>query len=269
MNEKIFISWVGPRGIVAAGIASLFGLKLAKNGVPGAEYITPLVFMIVLGTVLLNATTARMFAKLIGVFLTKSEGILIVGASKISRLIGHYLESNGRHVVLIDSNQNNIIKARDLGLEAINSDVYSDKLADNIELNDVGYLMALTANSEINNYVIDKFKNQFGENGTFRLVSTTEMNDEQSNPKEGLFSHTNDYNSLNEVANNYPSINEIKLESKEHFERLIERTENDEEIVPLFIKNKTGVLEIIPSNNKNVKIVEGASLVYLGKLIKV
>ncbi|QCX40771.1 sodium:proton antiporter [Aureibaculum algae] len=269
LNEKIFISWVGPRGIVAAGIASLFGLKLAKNGVPGAEYITPLVFMIVLGTVLLNATTARMFAKLIGVFLTKSEGILIVGASKISRLIGHYLESNGRHVVLIDSNQNNINKARDLGLEAINSDVYSDKLADNIELNDVGYLMALTANSEINNYVIDKFKNQFGENGTFRLVSTTEMNDEQSNPKEGLFSHTNDYNSLNEVANNYPSINEIKLESKEHFERLIERTENDEEIVPLFIKNKTGVLEIIPSNNKNVKIVEGASLVYLGKLIKV
>ncbi|WP_117879991.1 cation:proton antiporter [Aureibaculum luteum] len=269
LNEKIFISWVGPRGIVAAGIASLFGLKLAKNGVSGAEYITPLVFMIVLGTVLLNATTARIFAKLIGVFLTKSEGILIVGASKISRLIGHYLESNGRHVVLIDSNQNNINKARELGLEAINSDVYSDKLADNIELNDVGYLMALTANSEINNYVIDKFKNQFGENGTFRLVSTTEMKDEQSNPKEGLFSHTNDYNSLNKVANNYPSINEIKLESKEHFERLIERTENDEEIVPLFIKNKMGVLEIIPSNNKNVKIAEGASLIYLGKLIKV
>ena len=54
-NEKLFISWVGPRGIVAAGIASLFGLKLASKGVPGAEYITPLVFVIVLGTVLLNA----------------------------------------------------------------------------------------------------------------------------------------------------------------------------------------------------------------------
>jgi len=81
MNERIFISWVGPRGIVAAGIASLFGSKLIINGEPGAEYITPLVFMIVLGTVLLNATTARLFAKAIGVFLTKSEGILIVGAS--------------------------------------------------------------------------------------------------------------------------------------------------------------------------------------------
>jgi len=70
MKEKIFISWVGPRGIVAAGIASLFGTKLALNGVPGAEYITPLVFAVVLTTVLLNATTARLFAKLVGVFQT-------------------------------------------------------------------------------------------------------------------------------------------------------------------------------------------------------
>ena len=30
-NEKLFISWVGPRGIVAAGIASLFGGKLGRG----------------------------------------------------------------------------------------------------------------------------------------------------------------------------------------------------------------------------------------------
>jgi NhaP-type Na+/H+ or K+/H+ antiporter len=79
-NEKLFISWVGPRGIVAAGIASLFGLKLTMQGVQNAEYITPLVFMIVLGTVLLNATTAKLFARITKVLLKKSEGILIVGA---------------------------------------------------------------------------------------------------------------------------------------------------------------------------------------------
>src|SRR5690606_25154052 len=51
-REKLFISWVGPRGIVAAGIASLLGLKLERLNIEGAEYITPLVFMIVLGTVI-------------------------------------------------------------------------------------------------------------------------------------------------------------------------------------------------------------------------
>jgi NhaP-type Na+/H+ or K+/H+ antiporter len=77
LKEKFFISWVGPRGIVAAGIASLFGSKLVARGEIGAEYITPLVFMIVLGTVLLNATTARLVAKWLGVFLKTSEGILM------------------------------------------------------------------------------------------------------------------------------------------------------------------------------------------------
>jgi len=267
-NEKLFISWVGPRGIVAAGIASLFGLKLAKNGVDGAEYITPLVFMIVLGTVLLNATTARLFAKVVGVFLTKSEGILILGASGLSRLIANYLKTNGRHVVLIDSNQSNIDKSKGIGLEAINTNIYDDTLTDNIELNDVGYLMALTANAEINDFAITKFHDQFGENGSFRLITANEMSDSDNNPKVGLFSHTDDFVSLDELARKHPEMHEIKLESKEHYDALIELTNNDADIVPIFTKNKAGVLEIISSFSKNVKIENGSSLVYLGKNIK-
>lgn len=265
-NEKLFISWVGPRGIVAAGIASLFGLKLAKNGVPGAEYITPLVFMIVLGTVLLNATTARLFARLAGVFLNKSEGILIVGASEVSRLVGNYLEQNGRHVVLIDSNEFNIEKAKDLGLEALNTNIYSDKLLDNIELNDVGYLMALTGNSDINKYAINKFSKQFGENGSFRLVTTDEMNDPSNNPKEGLFSHTDDYNTLIDVTQKYPLIQEIELKDKPHYEKLIEITNNDVDRIPLFLKDSNGELHIISSYNTEInKISKNCKLVYLGK----
>jgi len=265
-NEKLFISWVGPRGIVAAGIASLFGLKLAKLGVVDAEYITPLVFVIVLGTVLLNATTARLFAKLVGVFLDKSNGILIVGASKVSRLLGHYLETNGRHVVLIDSNQTNIAKARDLGLEALNTNIYSDNLGDNIELNDIGYLMAMTANSDINKYAINRFGKQFGENGAFRLVTSDEMSDDDNNPREGLFSHFDDYITLAEVTRKYPSIQEIDLKDAAHYKTLIEVTENDKDIIPLFLKDDDGELHIISSYHSNGETIEtGWKLVYIGK----
>lgn len=265
-NEKVFISWVGPRGIVAAGIASLFGSKLIKQGVEGAEYITPLVFMIVLGTVLLNATTARPFAKLIGVFLKRSEGVLMVGASQFSRIIARYLEDNGRHVVLIDSNQNNIQLAQEAGLEAINTDIYSDELGDNIELNDIGFILALTASADINDDAINKFRNQFGESGYYRLITVEEMNDPENNPKEGLFSHTDDFNSLSEVARKHPKIHEIELKDKAHYDELIEITNNDKEIIPLLVKDKHGVLEIISSYNKAIdKIEKGYKLVYLGK----
>ncbi len=269
-KEKLFISWVGPRGIVAAGIASLFGSKLIKQGVEGAEYITPLVFMIVLGTVLLNATTARLFAKIVGVFLTKSDGILIVGASKFSRLIAHYLEENGRSVVMIDSNQSNIDKANELGIEAMSANIYSDTLTDNIELNDVGYLMAMTPNSEINKYTIEHFGKDFGEHGSFRLVTSDEMNDTTNSPKEGLFSPTDDFINLSEVARKYPAIHETDIQDKEHYEELIDTSNKDINVIPLFIKNDEGDLEIISSFSKDVgTIKEGYKLVYLGKAFDV
>lgn len=270
LNEKLFIGWVGPRGIVAAGIASLFGSKLLKQGEIGAEYITPLVFMIVLGTVLLNATTARVFAKVVGVFLTKSEGILIIGASKFSRLMGDYLQKNNRNVVLVDSNQNNVKKAKKLGLEAFSANIYSDSLEDNIELSDIGYLMSLTGNADINNYAINKFRKQFGEHGSFRLVSSDEMNDPENNPKEGLFSHNDGFMKLMEATRKYPAIQEITLNDLKHYQELIEITNSDENIVPLFLKDNQGDLKIISSFNKEVNdIQEGFKLVYLGKAFDV
>ncbi len=258
---------MGPRGIVAAGIASLFGSKLLQKGEPGAEYITPLVFMIVLGTVLLNATTARKFAKIVGVFLKKSEGILIIGASKMSRLIANYLKQNNRHVVLIDNNHEHINLAKKLGIEAMLANVYSDTVTDNIELNDMGYLMALTGSAEINEYVIERFKDQFGENGSFRLVSADEMNDPKNNPKVGLFSHTDDFIKLMEAIRRYPAVHEIELKNGKHYEQLIEITNEDDEIIPIFIKAPDGNIHIISSFSESFNTIsQGHKLVYLGKM---
>ncbi|MEN8815954.1 MAG: cation:proton antiporter [Nonlabens sp.] len=266
LNEKLFISWVGPRGIVAAGIASLFGSKLVSQGIEGAEYITPLVFMIVLGTVLLNATTARMFAKIVGVFLKKSNGIMIIGASKFSRLIADYLNRNGRSVVLIDSNTNNVRTAKEQGLEAFTADIYSDAFSDNIEFNNIGYLMALTGNSQINEYAIESFGDRFGENGAFRLVHSNEIHNPNKNPLSGLFSATDDYVNMMEVARYHGKIHEIEIKSQDHFEGLIEITKTDDDIIPLFIK-KDNKIDIVPSMSLKMEIEKGSILAYLGKEI--
>ena len=265
LKEKIFISWVGPRGIVAAGIASLFGITLVNKGVKDSEFITPLVFMIVMGTVLLNATTARFIAKSLGVFLKKSNGILIIGASEVSQLIARYLKDNNRHVVLIDSNQTNIANALNLGLDALTVDIYSDTLKDNIELNDIGYLMALTGSADINQIAIEKFKDDFGENGSFRLITSEEKSDPTNNPKEGLFSHTDDFALLTNAAKTYPLINEVKVNNHQHFRLLINQIIKDKNMIPLFLKTPKGALTIISSYSlENQKAEKDFTLVYLG-----
>ena len=264
-KEKLFISWVGPRGIVAAGIASLFGLKLAKNGVVGAEYITPLVFMIVLGTVLLNATTARFFARVIGVFLKKSNGILIVGASEVAQHIAAYLEKNNRHVVLIDNNHVHIQTAQKRGLDAIKADIYSSHLTDDIELSSVGYLMALTPNAKINTYAIDTFSKQFGENGTFKLTSANARNSSTNESEEGLFSYTEDFTSIASLIEKGGLIKEVKLKDEAHYKTVITEIATDTNRIPLFLKDGKGNLEIIPEAQEKTIIEKNVVLVYLGK----
>lgn len=267
-NEKLFISWVGPRGIVAAGIASLFGLKLVKNGVDGAEYITPLVFVIVLGTVLFNATTARIFAKITKVFLQNSDGILIIGASKFSRLIAEYLNENDKQIVLIDSNIANIEKAKKMGLDASLVDIYSDELIDDIELSNIGFLIALTGNAEINKYAIQRFKKQFGENGVFRIRTHDEIIEKGT--KSNIMYHKNDYVSVMEVVNQYPNVHEISIDDKETYIKYIRQAEIDKDIIPLFVKYPDGHLDIITYVNKTQlgKIEKGTCFVYLGKSLE-
>lgn len=266
LNEKLFISWVGPRGIVAAGIASLFGSKLLKEGVEGAEYITPLVFMIVLGTVLLNATTARMFAKIVGVFLNSSNAILIVGASKPSRLIASYLKDKGKRIILIDSNKTFIEKAIESDLEALNVNIYDDDLSDNIELNDVGYLIAMTGNDAVNKYALTNLSKMFGEHGSFRLASSIEIMNATAEDKEHFFTPNDDFINLSEAFREDPTIHEIEINSDEEYTKILGLLANEEKSIPLFIENSKG-LYLISEFERDQFIKENLKLSYLGKVI--
>lgn len=267
-NEKLFIGWVGPRGIVAAGIASLFGTKLVLKGEPGAEYITPLVFATVLVTVMLNATTARYFAKWVGVYLKSSKGILILGASQAPRLIAKYLKDNGRHVVLIDNNAENIDKAKELDLDAMQANIYSEDLTNDIELSDVGYLLALTASDEVNRYGLNKLKNQLGEEGAYRLISSQEIKNQEDIELDMIFSKKDDYINFSEVARDYPTINEVEINTRDQFLQKIEKLNNEQKTIPLFIKDTQGELHIICSINEKFVIKKEYKLVYMGELMK-
>jgi len=62
---------MAPRGIVAASVASVFGLELADSGVPGAESLTPLAF---LATVAVYGLTTAPVARKLNVAKNSEQG---------------------------------------------------------------------------------------------------------------------------------------------------------------------------------------------------
>lgn len=144
--------------------------------------------------------------------------------------------------------------------------INNDALTDDIEFSNIGYLMALTGNAQINESAIERFGADFGENGAFRLVHSSEINSPNENPVQGLFSSTDDYVNMMEVARYNGSIDEIKIKSQQHYEALIEITKTAKDIIPLFIK-RAETIDIIPSMSLKIEVEEGEMLVYLGKEI--
>lgn len=271
-NEKLFISWVGPRGIVAAGIASLFGITLVNDGVQGAEYITPLVFMIVLGTVLLNATTARVVSKLLGVRLETSDGILIIGSNAASRAIAHYLHRNKRHVVVIDNNEKNIQKVKSLGIDALQVNIYQDDIDDKLELLDMGYLIAMTSSSDVNNYAVRKYHKIFGENGAFRLITPEELKaPPQSIPDQGILSYTADFIDISEAVRESEELHELPFASIDELKQLITALDHQSKCIPIFVKVESDKILILPKDIDQIDLPTDQEyrLVYIGKPLKI
>ena len=268
-REKLFISWVGPRGIVAAGIASLFGLELVDQGVPGAEYITPLVFMIVLGTVLLNATTARLVARLLGVIQDASDSVLIVGASNFALSVGEYLKRQGRTVHLVDSNAPNIARAQAKGLHGLVANIYNDDLSDDYELLDVGYLLAFTGSNEVNAYALKQYGDIFGERGAYRLITSDELKQRPEElTAEPLFSYVDDFLDMSEAHRASPVVREQRIRSARQFREIMSVVRGEQYIVPLFLKHPDGVLTPLPASTTALEPgmeAGGFVLVYLGE----
>ena len=65
-SDKLMLSWVAPRGIVTAAVASLFALKISAAGLPGGGALKGLVFLTILLTVALQGFTAPVLAQRLG-----------------------------------------------------------------------------------------------------------------------------------------------------------------------------------------------------------
>lgn len=169
VKERIFLSWVGPRGIVAAAVSVVFALKLEDLNMENAELLVPLAFSVIIGTVLLQGLTARPLAKLLGVESPTTKGILIIGANPVSIIIAKALNDIGLKTLLCDSHWEDISAARMKGLETYYGNPVSDHAEINLELNGFNSMLGLSRYSETNNTSALRFREDFGVKNIFTL----------------------------------------------------------------------------------------------------
>ncbi len=263
-QDKAFISWVGPRGIVAAGVASLFGIELAKEGIADAEYITPLVFLIVLGTVLLNATLAGLIARKLKVSLPKGSGVLIFGASEGARQLADSLQESGRDVTLITPNRAVADVAEEKNLTAVTVPIDSEELDSHVDMTDIGYILALTGSDEDNFYLLNTYRSREGIRGAYRLVTRKEIQSQRFAP-DALFGHYASYLLFNRAARTHGEVNAVELTDPQQITPLLERL-REAKAVPLYLRcAEYGEITFITADEGPLSVTAGDSLYYIGE----
>jgi CPA1 family monovalent cation:H+ antiporter len=175
-EERIFLAFLAPRGIVAAAVVSVFSLRiLATAGhdealIHDAEIMVPATFLLIVGTVAVYGLGAAPLARWLGLAEANPQGIMFGGASPWIRDVAAILKKAGYTIVLVDTNYQNVSAAKMAGLPAHCKSILSDYAREEINLAGIGRFLALTKNDAVNAMAAAEFSHLFGSQNVYRLL---------------------------------------------------------------------------------------------------
>jgi len=149
-QEKTFLGWVAPRGIVAAAVAALFAFKLEESAYLDAGALVPMVFLVIVVTVVIQSITATPLALLLKVKEADDNGYLFIGANAVARTIAKALMSKDIPVVLTDTSWENIRAARMDNLRVYYGNPVSEHAENNLDFTGIGHMLAVSPHKQIN-----------------------------------------------------------------------------------------------------------------------
>ena len=186
LQEKTFLAWMAPRGIVAAAISAIFALRLEQEGFADAEKLVPYTFVVIIATVTVYGLSANPVARLLKVAKPQPNGVLFLGAHSWSLDLACQLQELGLKVMVADSNWENISKARKRNLETYHGNILSEFAMDEINFDGIGKLFALTQNDEVNALSCIRFAEIFGSSNVFQLPQSALSIHKESETTEAL-----------------------------------------------------------------------------------
>lgn len=168
-RERLFLMTMAPRGIVAASVSAIFALRLEEVGVPDADTIVPIMFLVIIGTIVFYGFLAGPAARALGLADPHADGLLIVGAHAVARGFAAALQDKGVKTLLVDTDPYNVTRAVALGLPAQRMSILAEDADTALDLRGVGRLLAFTSNDEANTLATARFARAFGRREVFQL----------------------------------------------------------------------------------------------------
>ncbi len=263
-RQKALLSWVAPRGIVAAAVSSLFALRLEDVGYPGASDLVAYTFLVIIATVVLQSLTAGAATRALGLAEAEPNGVLIVGANGVARAIGQALVRQGFRVKLADTSYEEIRSARMAGLETYYGDPISSHADQYLELVGIGRLFAMSRRSRWNTLACLKYRGEFGPKRVFSLRNAEEREvsdrerpaDEFRAPR--LFGNDITYQKLASLLARGAEIRAINLNAE--FDLAAYKEKNGSSILPMFTITTEGKLRVINDDAPVEEMSEGKLL---------
>jgi NhaP-type Na+/H+ or K+/H+ antiporter len=250
-KEKLFLSWMAPRGIVAAAVSSIFAFRLEESGFTQADLMVPVTFLVITGTVAVYGLTASPLATWLGLANPNPQGVLIIGADKLARTVAKAIDNEGVPVLLTDSNRAYITHAKNEGLRTHYANFLSERVLDEIDLDGIGRLLALTPNEELNSLSALHFLDVFGRSGVYQLSIAVNSEEEEKLPKHlrgrTLFGENITYSKLWKLIESDAVIERRQLKDESDFKNILSLYGDSG--IPLFLIDDDKTLTVFAADN--------------------
>ena len=180
-NERLFLAWIAPRGIVLVAISGLFALRLEDIGYDGTALIG-LSFAVVVVTIIAHGFTIDLVARLLNLKGSNRPGILIVGSTPWTISLALMMQELKSPVMVVDSSWQRLALARQKGLPFYHGEILNEATEHNLDLAPYAVLVAATENEAYNALVCNEFAYEIGRDTVFQLGDAVDDDDRHALP---------------------------------------------------------------------------------------
>jgi len=168
-NERLFVAWIAPRGIVAVAVSGLFALRLGDLGYGDGGTLVTLSFAIVVGTIIAHGFTIRMVTRWLRITGPTRQGLLIVGSTSWSLALAEQLRQLDLPVTICDTSWERLAPARQAGIPAYHGEILAESTEERLDLTQFQMLAAISDNEAYNALVCNEFAPEIGRDSVYQI----------------------------------------------------------------------------------------------------